>query len=73
MNAEPQILFGHRAIAGHLGFSTRKVQHLFSQRLAPIWREGGCPVATVAGLDDWLQAAGANRLAQPTNSERTEL
>lgn len=51
----PRLLCGNRAIADHLGISTKAAEHMIVRRLLPAWRVGGTPMATATGLDEWSQ------------------
>ena len=54
--AEPTLLYGHRAIAAHLGLPAADVARMDLERRLPTYLDDGCTVASTAALDHWNSA-----------------
>ena len=52
------LLYGHRAIAGHLGIPAADVTRLDAERRLPTYQDDGCTVASTAALDHWASLKG---------------
>lgn len=57
--APAAVLYGHRAIAAHLGRLVADVAQLDLQRRLPTYLDDGCTVASTAALDAWQRLTGA--------------
>lgn len=53
-----EILYGHRAIAVHLGISAGDVTRLDAERRLPTYQDDGCTVASAVALDHWKSLKG---------------
>lgn len=56
--AGPALLYGHRAIAAHLGIPAADVTRLDAERRLPTYQDDGCTVASTAALDHWNSMKG---------------
>ncbi|MEE8610078.1 MAG: hypothetical protein V3V60_08730 [Sphingomonas aquatilis] len=56
--ASPALLYGHRAIAAHLGIPAADVTRLDAERRLPTYQDDGCTVASTAALDHWNSMKG---------------
>lgn len=56
--ASPKLLYGHRAIAAHLGMPAADVTRLDAERRLPTYQDDGCTVASTAALDHWNSMKG---------------
>jgi hypothetical protein len=56
--ASPALLYGHRAIAAHLGIPAADVTRLDAERRLPTYQDDGCTVASTAALDHWTSLKG---------------
>ncbi|WP_198356138.1 hypothetical protein [Sphingomonas sp. TX0522] len=54
----PALLYGHRAIAAHLGIPAADVTRLDAERRLPTYQDDGCTVASTAALDHWNSTKG---------------
>lgn len=54
----PALLYGHRAIAAHLGIPAADVTRLDAERRLPTYQDDGCTVASTAALDHWTSLKG---------------
>jgi len=52
------LLYGHRAIAAHLGIPASDVTRLDAERRLPTYQDDGCTVASTAALDHWNSMKG---------------
>ncbi|MGW8134155.1 hypothetical protein ACWGNZ_00755 [Sphingomonas zeae] len=52
------LLYGHRAIAAHLGIPVTDVTRLDAERQLPTYQDGGCTVASATALDHWKSRKG---------------
>ncbi len=57
-DAPPALLYGHRAIAAHLGMPAADVTRLDAERRLPTYQDDGCTVASTAALDHWASLKG---------------
>ena len=53
-----RLLYGHRAIAAHIGIPVGDVTRLDAERRLPTYQDDGCTVASTAALDHWNMMKG---------------
>ena len=57
-SAPQSLLYGHRAIAAHLGIPAGDVTRLDAERRLPTYQDDGCTVASTAALNHWNSMKG---------------